>query len=104
MKGITVLNVFTIAVGAVMLTGCAHSPSPVEKYSADMAACVSPKPPTDEEIRRMPTRQLYEFWQLSRRAAHEVAHASVVSGYSVDPCVRALAWKEIVMEQELQYR
>ena len=75
----------------------------IEWTEGEIAKCVSSKPPTHDEIVKMPTSTLYHWWQLSRRASDQRATADV-TGVPLDPCTRALAWKESEFEQELKYR
>ncbi|WP_027584226.1 hypothetical protein [Bradyrhizobium sp. Ai1a-2] len=59
--------------------------------------------PTDAQIPKLVTPILYQWWQLSRRMADQVATATV-TGKPVDPCAKALAWKRLDFERELKFR
>jgi hypothetical protein len=101
MKVIPGLSAFVVIVGgALVIGGCAHQP---RSYDAVTAQCVDHPPPTSDEMRRMPTGMLRDYYQLSRRYSQELANATVV-GYAPDPCHAALAMKQLEFEQELKYR
>jgi hypothetical protein len=101
MKVITRLSALAVGVGgALVIAGCAHQP---RSYDAVTAQCVDHPPPTADEMRKMTTGMLRDYYQLSRRYSQELANATVL-GYAPDPCHAALAMKQIEFEQELQYR
>lgn len=103
MKAIAPLNSFTAIVGgALMVAGCAPKID-YETPRRVAASCVTAPPPTGDEIRRLPTKSLYEWYQLSRRASQRAANAKTL-GYDIDPCIEALAMKEVELEHELQFR
>jgi hypothetical protein len=85
---------------ALIIAGCAHQP---RSYDAVTAKCVDHPPPTSDEMRKMPTGMLRDYYQLSRRYSQELANATVL-GYEPDPCHAALAMKQVEFEQEIQYR
>lgn len=105
-------NVCAVVVGgALMLAGCARDYAAEGKaIQAYADTCTKVSIPTDEQIRSMPTRQLYEFWQLSRRASDQMATYNArtrIGGEKLlplDPCVVAIAWKQGDYERELKYR
>lgn len=94
---------------ALSLVSCAAQSDPVAGYKADMAACVDNPPPTDAQIRTMSFSDLYRWHKLSLRAADQVATYNALKfggrpSEQVPPCVRALAWKQLDLERELNYR
>lgn len=103
MKAVAV-RIACLLLGILLLAGCrGRAKDAVTAYRQDMAACTSNPPPTKEDILKMSTSALYQWWQLSRRASDKLANATVL-GYEIDPCVRALSWKQTEFEQELKYR
>jgi hypothetical protein len=101
MKVVAGLSAFTVVVGgALVIAGCAHQP---RTYDAITAKCVDHPPPTPDEMRKMPTGTLYDYYQLSRRYSQELANATVL-GYEPEPCHAALAMKQVEFEQEIKYR
>ena len=105
MKVIAGLNVCTVVIGsALMLAGCAKDYLAEAKANQAYAdTCTKVSVPTEEQIRSMPTPQLYEFWQISRRASARWA-SNRVDNLPTDPCVVAIAWKQGDYERELKYR
>ena len=89
MGNIAKLNFLIVGVGAALLGGCANKPDPMALYKADMAACVATPPPTDEEILKMSTTELYRWYKLGQRASDQRATAEVLN-LPIDPCVKAL--------------
>ena len=103
MKNICKLNFLIVCVGITLVGGCASKPDPMVEYKADMAACVANPPPTDGEIVKMSTTDLYRWYKLSQRASDQLATATVLK-QPMDPCVKALALQTYALERELKYR
>lgn len=107
MKPIWGLHFCSVVVGALTLAGCSHQPYGYEK---ERAACVDNPPPTQEQILKMSTSELYRWWQMSRRASDGLATATVGRSKTADglvdypPCLVALAFKQGDFERELKYR
>lgn len=102
MRAIWIAQVCGAVIGASILVGCAKN------YAAEGNAlqsyadtCTKVSVPSAEQIRTMPTDQLYEFWQLSRRASDQWASDRALNR-PTDPCVAAMAWKKSEYERELK--
>lgn len=97
-------NFFGAIFSALVLAGCAKDYAAEGKAIQTYADnCTKVSVPTNEQIRSMPTRQLYESWQQSRRASDEWATDKALNR-PTDPCVVAIAWKQADYERELKYR
>lgn len=104
MREIAVAKVCVLIISALVLASCAKDYLAEGKATQAYAdTCTKVQLPTNEQIRSMPTRQLYEFWQLSRRASDDWATDKALSR-PTDACVVAMAWKKEDYERELKYR
>jgi PBP1b-binding outer membrane lipoprotein LpoB len=102
------LNVIIPLLGsALILAGCVTEQEKIAAYRAEIdqaqALCTKFSPPTTEQLRSMPTSQLYGLYKESTRAADQVAF-SKSTGAPIEACTVVLASKNYELERELKYR
>lgn len=106
---IRALTISTTIAAALFVMGCAHKTDALAEHRMAAAACVDNPPPSDAEIRKMSTSDLYRWYKMALRASDELAtlnahKAMRTPDLQIPPCLRALAWKQDDFERELKYR